>query len=347
MHFRYPIIFGALLFLALGILSGLGRLGLVGSPIGPVMHGPIMVSAFLGTLIGVERAVGLEWRWVYLGPLCCIVGGVLALSGRVEAALLFTAGSLVLLLATLAMAYMHPGLHTAVMAGGALCWLVGNVYFYIDPVSPKVALWWAGFPVLTIVGERLQLSALRRPPRGAVLGFVLLVTVYVLAPSPYLWGGAAVLLSIWLFRYDIASRTVRLPGLVKYAAVCVLAAISMLCIHGILVITNAPRDAILHSVYLGFMMPMIFGHAPIIFPAIIQRPLPFTRVFYLPLVLLYLSLSVRIIGSILGDFWLLSHGAALNAVAIALFFLTVLTSLIRGNFQTETEPTFLLKQFSK
>ena len=43
----------------------------------------------------------------------------------------------------------------------------------------------------------------------------------------------------------------------------------------------------------------------------------------------------------------LRKGAALNAVAIALFFLTVLASLIRGSFQAETEPTFLLKQFSK
>ncbi|HME69219.1 MAG TPA: hypothetical protein VKM54_05055 [Myxococcota bacterium] len=43
-----------------------------------------------------------------------------------------------------------------------------------------------------------------------------------------------------------------------------------------------PRyDAILHALFLGFVMTMIFGHAPIIFPALLARPMRFLPAFTL------------------------------------------------------------------
>jgi hypothetical protein len=42
-------------------------------------------------------------------------------------------------------------------------------------------------------------------------------------------------------------------------------------------------DALLHAVFVGFVISMIFGHAPIIFPVIIGVSVSFNRVFYLHL----------------------------------------------------------------
>lgn len=43
-----------------------------------------------------------------------------------------------------------------------------------------------------------------------------------------------------------------------------------------------PYDAILHSVFVGFVFAMIFGHAPIIIPALLKVPLRFSNWSYLP-----------------------------------------------------------------
>jgi hypothetical protein len=42
---------------------------------------------------------------------------------------------------------------------------------------------------------------------------------------------------------------------------------------------------------------MVFGHAPIIFPAVLRVAVPYHASFYLPLVLLHLSLLVRLAGN--------------------------------------------------
>ena len=53
-----------------------------------------------------------------------------------------------------------------------------------------------------------------------------------------------------------------------------------------------------HSVFLGFVFSMIFGHAPTIIPAVTGLTLPFERVFYLHVGLLHGSLLLRIVGDL-------------------------------------------------
>jgi hypothetical protein len=70
----------------------------------------------------------------------------------------------------------------------------------------------------------------------------------------------------------------------------------------------------------GFVFAMIFGHAPIIFPAVLGVAVPFHAFFYAHLVLLHLSLVLRVAGDLAlwwpGRQW----GGLLNVVAILLFF---------------------------
>src|SRR4030095_2645618 len=72
------------LSLLVALWTGLVRLGWplpLGYPTFPFVHGPLMVCGFLGTLIGIERAVALGQRWPYVAPLLSGVGAVALIAG--------------------------------------------------------------------------------------------------------------------------------------------------------------------------------------------------------------------------------------------------------------------------
>jgi len=52
--------------------------------------------------------------------------------------------------------------------------------------------------------------------------------------------------------------------------------------------------AAIHAVALGFVLSMVFGHAPIILPAVTGLRVRFSAAAYIPLALLHLSLLLRI-----------------------------------------------------
>jgi len=78
-------------------------------------------------------------------------------------------------------------------------------------------------------------------------------------------------------------------------------------------------DAQLHSVFLGFVFAMIFGHAPIILPALTGLRVRFTKLFYVPLTLLHLTLIARVTGDLLGNEVIRQHAGLSNVVVILLF----------------------------
>lgn len=190
------------------------------------------------------------------------------------------------------------------------------------------------FLVLTIVGERLELARIRvLSPIGAAL-FAVVAGAYVAAELLTAWapepgvrfvGVAMIALATWLLRYDIAWLTIRRPGLPSFVAVCLLAGYAWLAIGGAIAISagpvgaGPPYDALVHAVLLGFVFSMIFGHAPIIFPAIIGLPIRFSAAAYLPLALLHLSVAARIVGDLADDAAMRTQAGAMNVLAIVLY----------------------------
>jgi hypothetical protein len=156
------------------------------------------------------------------------------------------------------------------------------------------------------------------------------------------WGqqlfAAAVLgLAAWLLKQDIARRTVRGRGLTRFIAVCLLAGYAWLAIGGAVILAArglAPGtpsyDAALHAIALGFVFSMVFGHAPIIFPAVLRVAVPYHPTFYLPLALLHGSLVLRLTGDATGQFAWIRFGALLNALALAAFVVGTATAVARG-----------------
>ncbi|MCW5880810.1 MAG: hypothetical protein KIS91_07775 [Anaerolineae bacterium] len=345
---RFPLMALALTALLAGLWGGLLRIGWAW-PVHPPLvmgHGPLMVCGFLGTLIGVERAVALDRPWPWAAPALAGLGTLVLLAGGVGwlGPLLFSLGSAVL---TLIFFVPRRPLHaySATMALGAATWLVGNLLWLAGLPLWQVALWWAMFLVFTIAGERLELSRVLRLPPLATRLFVGVVAVLLtgLAVSVVeydlgvrLLGVGMMLLAGWLARYDIARRTVRMTGLTRYIAAALLSGYVWLAVGGALavVVGGMPAgplyDATLHAVFVGFVLSMIFGHAPIIFPSVLRTPLVYTPWFYAPLVLLNASLLLRIAADLGGWFEARRVGGLLNEVALLLFLGMLAWSALRG-----------------
>jgi len=172
------------------------------------------------------------------------------------------------------------------------------------------------------------------PALFAVLAALLVgATAFSLAPvwGGWIFGAALLGLAAWLIAFDIARKTIAAHGLSRYMAVCLLLGYGWLGISGAAWIATAAglhaRDLALHALALGFIFSMMLGHAPVILPAIARVKLLFGWPFYAALAVLHGSLALRL-GWGAFDIRAWSSGAAANAIAIALFGLTVACSAI-------------------
>lgn len=377
---RLPLLLLAILALLGAIWAGLLRIGW-GWPTWQVAlaaaHGPLMVSAFLGTVISLERAVALEGvgsltleaaapdgatpgglalrrRAAYLVPALAALGGLLLLTGLswTGAGWLLAAASLGLVVLFALIVRRHPALYTGTMALGAVAWLGGNLLAVAGRPLFAVAPWWVAFLVLTIAGERLELSRVLRLSRGTLSLFAVGAGLLVAGVVASLWnydvgvrlaGLGLVGLAAWLLVFDIARRNLRRTGLTRYIAFCLFGGYFWLASGGALwliyggVPAGLVYDAILHSVFLGFVFAMIFGHAPLIFPAILRRPMTYSPAFYLPLIALHLSLALRLAGDLLANPTWRQWGGLLNGVTLLLFLVVTGMALRAGRRPSAAE----------
>ena len=75
---------------------------------------------------------------------------------------------------------------------------------------------------------------------------------------------------------------------------------------------------------------MVFGHAPVILPAVLRVAVPYRAYFYLPLALLHASLILRLAGDLAGLHPLRQWGGLANAAAIVVFIATMLITVLRA-----------------
>jgi len=310
-------------------------------------HGPLMVAGFLGTLIGVERAVAFGARWAWGAPLATGFGAlaVLASGGAAPARAAMALGAGVLL-AILAVAFARrptpwggvEALGAAALAGACVGWTAGASVPALVPA-------FAAFLVLTIGGERLELSRVAAPPTWAWAAFgacvALLAAGIALAPfAPHggarAQGAAWLALALWLARFDLARRNLRRPGLPRFMATTLLAGYAWLGAAGLLALRfGAPGagpayDAILHALFVGFVFSMVFAHAPVIFPAVLGVRFGFQARFYAHVALLHVGLAARIAGDLtFSDAWR-RVGGELNALAVLLFLASTAAAVAAG-----------------
>lgn len=355
---RLPLLIPGVLSLLAGLWGGLVLLGL---PIPTLRsstaedHGPLMALGFLGTVIALERAVALRRAWGFAAPAAAGAGGLallVGLPGILGWSLLCLAAVVFVLIYAVAL-QIAPAPHLVVMAGGGLCWYLATVLWLGGWPIPRLVPWLAGFLVFTILGERLELARVALLTRaslrafaagGAALAAGLLlcaVTESTAQLGVRLAGAGLLALAVWGARYDVARRTVKIAGVTRFMAVCLLAGYAWLATAGITWLAagnlgdvgrhQAIYDVALHAVFLGFVVSMIFGHAPVIVPAVLQVRLPFRWWFYAHVGLLHAALLARLAGGdALGDRDAWQVGGAGTEVAILLFLAVSAITVLRA-----------------
>ncbi|KLK92963.1 hypothetical protein AA309_11900 [Microvirga vignae] len=306
------ILLTAALIVFAGFYGALERLGWI-LPHGTTLagiHGPIMICGLFGTLISLERAAALGSIWSYVAPTLSVLGSLALIAGApmevgalayVMAAFLLAGGSLFITL-------QQPALFTGTLLFGALAWLAGNVLWLMGLSVPEVSGWWVSFLILTIAGERLEMSRIVAPQRKGE--FLFLFAISLLAAGAQnqltgengaiLFGSALIVLAAWLLRHDIARLNILRTGQTQFMAVCMMSGYAWLAIVGALLIAAPASNgfaygAILHGLLVGFVLSMVFGHALIILPAVAGIRIRYSSALYGPLMLLHASMALRLV----------------------------------------------------
>ena len=334
----------AILNLLGAVGGGLVRLGsLPAQGFGPTgthaigAHGAVMMAGFFGALIALERVVALRrGLWV---PVLAALGGWLAWG----AGLWTAAGGLWVASATgLVWLYVWAGtnramsLPLAVETSGALALLVANLAFSLGQME-AARIGWSAFLVLTIAGERRELTRLMKLPGWASRAFLLVwsgaLAAVVLALWRPDWGASLwwitmALLAAWLLRWDVATRQWRAKGWAGHTAICLVAGYVWLAAASVLGLLD--QTVAWHALWLGFVMAMVFGHAPILLPALAGwRPEP-TRWALLPLAVLGASLALRVLASVMEWTVGLAVAGSGHALAFVLFGAVMVRAVRRG-----------------
>jgi hypothetical protein len=349
-RYRIPILMAGFLSLMFGMYIGLTRLGWnfpLSSATQFALHGPLMACGFLGTVISLERAVAIGERWAYNSPLASAASAVLLIAGVSSpiGAMLAVIASAILSVISIKIFFRQRELFTFTLLIAALCWLLGCLLWLYGFSLVQVMPWWMGFLIITIVGERLELSRFMRPTYGSKILFVFALLLFLAGasfaslgawPDFHLLSASLIAMTLWLMRHDIVRHTVKQQGLTRYIAAALICGYVWLLIAGIVGVSlpqlhaGSSYDAFTHAIFLGFVFSMIFGHAPIIFPAITKVKIPYHPSFYLPLILLQASLFLRLCGDFLYMANLRKASGILHAITITLFILVLAVSVIRN-----------------
>jgi len=329
--------------LVVGVLAGFGRLG-VNFPLSyaVVNHGAIMVGGFLGTLITLEKVIPLRKRALLIFPVISglsilpLSNGMFILGGT----LLITA-SVGLIVVYLIYLSRQRAVYLYIMFGGAVCWLIGNSVLLHGRFFPAAFPWWMGFLLLTIVGERLELSKFLPVTsliRTILLGCILLVGTGLVIPfhgyGPYISGAGMMGIAVWLMRFDMVGISIRKEGLTRFVGVALLCGYCALMLEGVFMVAlpDVPfaYDIIVHTFFLGFVFSMIFAHGPIILPGVLGLSVrPYHPFLYLPLVLLVTSVVIRVLaGMNLVPYQFRVTSAWITASAMVLYFVTLVSLLV-------------------
>ena len=319
-------------------------------------HGPLMVLGFVGTVICLERAVALGHRLAYLVPAMSGFGVIVLLaplpfdSARAGLALL-TLAQLGLLTIYVPLWRSSHDDAVVIQGAGAFCAAGAAALLTTGAHVSQIVGWLACYMILTICGERLELSRLTMARNRALSALCLAVVAALLVSvvSPAIgWrvlGVVLIGLAVWLCRHDVARGGLRRGGQAAYIGTLLMIGYLWLATAGIVCTIQRPPtsrngyDAVVHSLFLGFTMGMILGHAPIILPAVLQVRLEWTTWFWLPAFLLEASLLVRIgIGDGLDRSAAVQAGGTVNVLS-----LLTLVAVIATHIQPRTRARTHLK----
>lgn len=350
-------------------LLRLGALAPVRSEPLAAAHGVLMVFGFLGTAIMLERAVALRAggsrrdRWGYAAPAASAIGAVLLLAevasvpvpgGRLLPGAAWVAATALFVGIYVAVWRRQPSFAVLIQALGALAGLGGAALWTRGLEAASIVPWWAALLVLTIIGERLELARLafvsgRTEARVLTEATAVVVSLVasLLAPAggyPLL-GVTLGVLVLDVAVHDVARRTIRVPGLPRLMAACMLAGYAWAMVAALVWMVGGPAlsgyryDLVVHALTIGFALSMVVAHAPVIVPALARRPLPYHPVMWLAAGLLHGGLLLRVLAGVreAESAWRL--GGTLGVVAVLVLLGAVIVPLALGGRSRRRDTT--------
>jgi hypothetical protein len=346
---RIPLALSALLTLLFALWGGLLRLQWhlpVPQANWISFHGPLMVSGFFGTVIGLARANVLKFKAGLLVPLATTLGAWTLLLGGPEkwGASLFLAASLGYLLVSIGFFWKQPAYAAALALVGGCGWAWANFFWWRGEPIPHVMAGWQLLFVLTIASERLE--AVRFQPSGTRAWILTAATGLLAAGAAWqpfqpafgvrLAAAGYLLLASFLLVFDRGWNSQKTGGWKDFTKVCLLSGYGWLFMGALVGLAHAPvdsgfaYDAFLHCLFLGLVFSMVFSHAPLLLPRVLKTPVPFHPFFYSHWFLLQASLAARVGGDALGSTPLRRWGAMFNALALLLFILNTALAIRQG-----------------
>ncbi len=382
-------IFAALAFMLLGLVSGVLRLMLVNGVVirfPPlerfyVLHSEIMVFGFLGILIMFERVIGVEVLpkdrrppTVKLMIPVFVTGLLLYLTGSVvQINTVVVLGGVLMAVGSLLFAYAvwwlffrggdHLAMYFMLLGVGALtiASLVSTRIVTWD--QSGLALLFLSYPVLFIIGERVELTRFgsgilgRRNFKTALAiastGLTLLIINTVLLPIPLLLGGAAVCyLAVIGITYRVESMSLRRLSKIRYpinryvtihttaAYYWITTGLALLLLRLVWVSNPFLYDAFIHSIAVGFVGTMILAHGPVILPAILKRPMVSKTLSLIPLLLLTLGNLIRVAGDLVKPFFFdIAAAIGYSGLLILASVLAFLIMMVHAMQSTSSSPS--------
>ncbi len=331
-----------------GILTGWFRIGF-DMPVSRIYlhHGAIMTGSFLGTVILIERIVALKRKWLFSFPLINASSLIFYwLDWTQMAFLMLIIGAVGLFYVFFLINRIHTDIPHKVMWAGAAAWFIGNIHLFIFNQYAHSILWWMAFLLLTIVGERLELcrflpvSSTKKNLLLVLLAlFVASCVIPIQVGSQLIAGIALIFISAWLMMYDMVRKSIKMTGIHRFSAITLMCGYLWLAVSGLLYLMETTGmityDMLIHSFFLGFIFSMIFAHAPIILPGVLNLGFkPFHPSLYAWVAIFQISLIFRIFGNMLSFSNWKQFGGLVNGISILLFIVNLMIIVISRKVKT-------------
>lgn len=353
----------AVFFFIVAIWGGLIRIGWtlpVLFPGLPGIHGPLIVCGFLGVLFGLERAVAVKKSQAYLMPFLIGIGAfflILSPMGRFPQYTVFL-GSIGFLIQCGIVFVLQRNLFNTFYFLGSFLWVAGIIVWMLHWPVFYVYLWWMGFVLFVLVGQRLEVAhriQMNKTPQwmlGLALGLVFLGMICMaighfrfpesvmeirndaIYDSRVVLGmksaGIGMFLSAaWLLKYDATWSLMGSGGVSSYATLCYVSAYGWLAFCGVFSyvfsghVSGMRYDALLHSFFIGFDWFIMFGHGPILCFTLLGVRLKKIMPLFFYLIFLHLTLIIRLGADVTGMYELKKWGGLLNGFIFLFFFIHV------------------------
>lgn len=306
------------------------------------VHGPLAVAALWGVLIilGDLDVSGLPWdipspRGIYSGLVLVSVGTVILMVGMnaTTAFWLIATGHLALVLVFGVAAEARPTRQSVSAALAMLLGSIGYVLFLLDSGPHSAVPWWAASVILFIVGGKQRMPGLGLLAFVGVLGVGIIAAVIHPDAGIRLMGVGQIGIAMWLLRYDGAfGRMIHSTGFSRFTGVCLVSGYFWLMASGMFagfyggVTGGTHYDAMCHTLFLGFVAPIVFAHTLVILSHMLELKEVYHRAFYGHLALLHGALLLWVMSNLL----LWEQGRRIGALltVITMFVLPVTLVLV-------------------